>query len=149
MKEPAKHCIETDIDKMPQPVKSNKEKHQDTNNHPIMTQFRVPFRLPVGILENLFKLDQVQKFDQGQYAAKWAQQLCAGAVSSGSRDFPGVGADTFKPFTVAAFPVILFSLLNHLGYLLSLRIDWSQTYYNRLSRWFCFFWDLTRARLRY
>ena len=131
MKEPAKHCIETDVDKMPQPVKSNKQEHQDADNHQVMAQFRLPFRSLVSMLENLFKLDQVQKLDQRQYAPKGAQQLRAGTVSRGSRDFTGAGADTLKSFTVAPFPGILFSCLNHLGYPPFFRIDLSQPYYNR------------------
>jgi hypothetical protein len=61
------------------------------------------------------KTDQIDKFDQRQKPAKWAQLLGAGLVSRGSVDFSGLRALFAKPFTAALFPVILMPSFYHLG----------------------------------
>ena len=61
------------------------------------------------------KIDQIDKFDQRQKPAKWAQLLGAGLICRGSSDFSGLSALLTKPFTTAVFPVIVFSSFYHLG----------------------------------
>jgi hypothetical protein len=61
------------------------------------------------------KIDQIDKFDQRQKPAKWAQLLGARFICRGSIDFSGISAFLTKPFTIAVFPVIVFSSFYHLG----------------------------------
>jgi len=61
------------------------------------------------------KIDQIQKFDQRQKPAKWAQLFAACLICRAGIDFSGLSALLTKPFTVAVFPVIVFSSFYHLG----------------------------------
>ena len=61
------------------------------------------------------KIDQIQKFDQRQKPAKWAQLLAASLICRGCIDFSGLSALLTKPFTTAVFPVTVFSSFYHLG----------------------------------
>ena len=58
------------------------------------------------------KIDQIQKFDQCQKPAKWAQLLGTGIVGRRCIDFSGLSAILLKPFTIALFPAILFPFRN-------------------------------------
>jgi hypothetical protein len=60
------------------------------------------------------KINQIEKFNQRQKPAKWTQLFCAGLKRRRSIDFSGFCAILGKPFTIAVFPVILFSSFNHL-----------------------------------
>ena len=80
-----------------------------------MTQFGITGWGPVSEVKDFPKTDQIDKFDQRQKPAEWAQLLGAGFVSRGSVDFSGPRALFTKPFTVAVFPVSLISFFYHLG----------------------------------
>ena len=54
------------------------------------------------------KIDQIDKFDQRQKPAKWAQLLGAALICRGSIYFSGLSALLTKPLTTAVFPVIIF-----------------------------------------
>jgi hypothetical protein len=69
-------------------------------------------------VKNFPKTDQIEKFDQRQKPAKWAQLLAAGLVCRGSIDFSGLQAFSTKPFPVALFPGSFFTFLPS-GYRLS------------------------------
>jgi hypothetical protein len=61
------------------------------------------------------KTDQIEKFDQRQKPAKWAQLLAAGPIRHESVHFFWLSGPFTNPNTVAVFPAALFSFFNHLG----------------------------------
>jgi hypothetical protein len=61
------------------------------------------------------KVNQIEKFYQGQKPAKWTQLLGAGLKLGGSIDFSGLSLIFAKPFTNTVFPGILSLSFNHLG----------------------------------
>jgi hypothetical protein len=69
----------------------------------------------IGKVKNFMKIDQIDKFDQCQKPAKWAQLLGARLIYRGSIDFSGLSAFFTKSFTTVVFPVIVFSSNYHLG----------------------------------
>jgi hypothetical protein len=73
-------------------------------------------------MNQLFELNQIQKLDQCQKAAKGAQLLTARVISGGSVDFTGPGVALRKPFTVMRFGGRKILLFNHLGDLLCVRV---------------------------
>jgi len=70
---------------------------------------------PVSEVKDFAKTNQIDKFDQRQKPAKWAQLLAAGLINRGSVDFSGLRTFFTKPFTAALFPVSLISSFYHLG----------------------------------
>jgi hypothetical protein len=80
-----------------------------------VSQLGLPAGRLVSKLKNFPKTDQVEKFDQRQKPAKWAQLLAAGLKFGRSVDSSGPGATGTRSFTTAAFPATLFALFYHLG----------------------------------
>jgi hypothetical protein len=74
------------------------------------------------MFKNILKINKIQEFDQCQKTPKGTQSLCAGVVSCGRPDFVGPSGVMRKSFTKRGFIDMLFSLLNHLGYLLPHRM---------------------------
>jgi len=72
------------------------------------------------MLKDLFKTHQVQKLNQCQKPTKWAKPLGTSAIWRGSLDFSGLRTIITTSFTVTLFGGMVFSLFNHLGYLLFL-----------------------------
>jgi hypothetical protein len=66
-------------------------------------------------MKNFPKTNQIEKFDQRQKPAKWAQLLAAGLKFGRSIDSSGPGAMGTRSFTTAAFAATLFALFCHLG----------------------------------
>jgi hypothetical protein len=110
--------VQPHIGEMPQPVEPYEQQHQNATHHTIIAQLRLPAGRYIETIENLFKLDQVQKLDQPQKPAKRAYLLGASLKNRGSTDFSGSLLYVSKTFTDALFPVMLLSLFNHLGDLL-------------------------------
>ena len=75
---------------MPQTVETNKKQHQNPHNHAVVTQLGFSTRPPVNMIKNLFKPEQVLKFDQPQKASEGAKPLCAGAINCRGIDFSGI-----------------------------------------------------------
>ena len=73
-----------------------------------MAQLGLPRGRLVSKVKYFPKTDQIEKFDQRQKPAKWAQPLAAGLKLGGSVDFSGPCAICTKAFTTAAFPANFF-----------------------------------------
>lgn len=73
------------------------------------------------MLKNILKINKIQEYYQCKKTPKGTQSLNAGVVSCGRPDFAGPVGVTRKSFTTSGFIDMLFSLLNHLGYLLTHR----------------------------
>jgi hypothetical protein len=144
----ANHRVQTDIDEMPQAIETDKEQHQNPDNHAIVTQPGFSTRFPVNIIENLFEPKQIQKLDQSQKTPKGAEPLPAGTVKRGSTDFSGTDGFRAKAFTGAILRDTLGSFLNHLGYLLFSGMCLCKPNNNRNPRWFSIFYSSFRARSR-
>ena len=89
---------------------------------------------PVGVAL-LFKLGQVQKLDRRRNSSKRAKALRAGQERGWSRDFCGGRGSLAKTFTGNFFRDSNKFLVNHRGYLLSLRIDLAKLIPAGKSRW--------------
>ena len=76
----------------------------------MVSKLRFPRGLLIGKVKYFFKMHQVEKLDQRQKPAKWAQLLGTGLISGQCIDLSGLGAILMKPFTIALFPAILFPL---------------------------------------
>jgi hypothetical protein len=111
----AEHGIEPKVDKVPDPVKTDKQEHQNAHHHRIVSQLGITGWGPVSEVKDFPKTDQIDKFDQRQKPAEWAQLRGTGFVSRGSVDFSGPRAFFTKPFTAALFPGSLISSFYHLG----------------------------------
>ena len=144
----ANHRVQPDIDKMPQAIETDKEQHQNPDNHAVVTQLGLSTRPTVNMIENFLKPQQVQKLDQPQKASKGAKPLPASAVTCGSSDFPGARGSSAKSFTGAILRDSLTSFLNHLGYLLSFGISFCKPNNNRIPRWFSIFYSPLGAKSR-
>jgi hypothetical protein len=105
---------------MPQPIEANEEQHQNPNHHPAVPQLRISARPLVNMIKDLFKPEQIHKLDQPQKPAKRTKSLRAGPVGGGSRDSTGSTGFFLETFTEAIFRGSMKSLVNHLGYLLSM-----------------------------
>jgi hypothetical protein len=70
LKKPTLDGIQSDIDKMPQSIESDKQKDQNPQNHQVVAQFWLFRRHPADLRKKLLQPNQVRKFDQGQKAAK-------------------------------------------------------------------------------
>ena len=79
-----------------------------------MAQLGLPAGRLVSKVKNFPKTDQIEKFDQCQQPAKWAQLLAAGLKPGRSVDSSGLGAICIRSFTTAAFPATLFALFYYL-----------------------------------
>lgn len=55
--------VQTNICETPQPVEPYEYQHQYPHDHPVITQPDVPTGRSIKMIKNLFKLDQVQKFN--------------------------------------------------------------------------------------
>lgn len=73
-----------------------------------MTQLRLPGRSLVSKVKNFTKIDQIQKFNERQKSAKWAQLFAAGFKLSRGIDFYGTDAICKRSFTSMGFPAIFF-----------------------------------------
>ena len=80
-----------------------------------MSQLGIAGWGPVSEVKDFPKTDQIDKFDQRQKPAEWAQLLGASFVSRGNVDFYGLRAIIAKPFTAALYPVSLIPSFSHLG----------------------------------
>jgi hypothetical protein len=120
LEESTNHGIQADIDKMPQPIETNEEQHQNPKHHPTVPQLGISARPPVSTVKNLFKTKQIHKLDQPQKPTKRAEPLCTSAIGCGSRDSAGPTGLFQETFTSAIFRGSIKSLVNHLGYLLSM-----------------------------
>jgi hypothetical protein len=113
------HGVQTNIDKMPQAIETDKEQHQGPNNYPVVPRLGFSGRLLVDTIEYFFEPEQIQKLDQSQKTSKATEPLCANVIKR-RRDDSAVGRGFFaKDFITGA---ILHDSLrlsfNHLGYLL-------------------------------
>jgi hypothetical protein len=113
-----------------------------------MPQFRISARSLVHLIENLFKLEKVQKLDQSKKPSKRAKPFCTSAINGGSRDSSGSERPFPKTFTSVIFPDIIKSLFNHLGYLLSGGVTIAKPNHNRKPRWFSISYSELGAKLR-
>jgi hypothetical protein len=148
LEETANHSIQTNIDKMPQSIETNEEQYQNPDHHPAVTQFGISARPLVNAIENLFKPKQIHKLDQPQQPTKRAKPLGTGSVWAGSHDFAGPIGLLTETFTKAIFRASMKSLVNHLGYLLSVGIGFGKLNPTREPRWFSIFYSDLGARLR-
>jgi hypothetical protein len=57
---------------VPYPVKADKQKHQQSDNHTVVAQLGLTGWCMIAEVKNLFKIDQIQKFDQRQKPAERA-----------------------------------------------------------------------------
>jgi hypothetical protein len=90
-------------------------------------------------VKNFPKTDQIEKFNQRQKPAKWAQPLAACLKLGGSVDFSGPCAICTKSFTTAAFPVNLFASFYHLGTSCYSCLGWPNRCYDRIPDGILFF----------
>ena len=149
MEKTANYSIQTDIDKMPQPIETDKERHQNFDNHALVTQFGFSSRPRVELIENLLEVAQIQKLDQSKKSSRGANLLCKSTIRRRSLDFSGARRSLAKAFTDPIFRDTFHLFNNHLGYLLSDGIDLGTPLQDRKSRWFSIFYLPPGARSKY
>jgi hypothetical protein len=93
------------------------------------------------------KIYQIEKFNQGQQPAKWAQLFGAGLKLRGSIDFSGLSLIFTKSFTNTVFPGILFPSFNHLGTSCYSVYGLAKPLLNRNPKWFFIFQELFNGRV--
>lgn len=122
---------------MPEPIEADREQHQNSYQHTLVSQVGSSARFPADIIEQVFRWQQVQKPDQPKKSPIGTHPFRANHVKRRSGEFPWGGGSVGNAFTRAMLHdgVRLFLFFNHLIYLLFVGIGVSRVN-NRRLRWF-------------